>query len=193
MQLQTLNSVVTYTQSHSKCLTTPGLGVCAVMMTQRLFGGWLSALLPREVAGNNLETMNHWIRTLTDRMVSMIWPNWHFTKLATGSGLKSSAQVQRLSFKMGSSIAFSSIHTNSVAFQRNKCLPTGDYLKIITSYQMSSCQSNIHLGDNEWPIFRESGGFRTDGSSKFSTLSFILKAKININRKHGYLCIRYMQ
>lgn len=64
--------------------------------------------LPRDVAGDNLGTINHWIRTMTDRMVSMIWPNWHFTKLATGSGLKSSTQAQRLSFKMGSGTAFSS-------------------------------------------------------------------------------------
>lgn len=128
MQLHTLHNAVPYTQSHSKCLTTPGSGVCAVMMTQGLFGGWLSALLPREVAGNNLGTMNHWIRTMTDRMVSMIWPNWHFTKLATGSELKSSAQAQSLSFKMGSSTAFSSsfskkqVSSNWRLFKNNKPL-----------------------------------------------------------------------
>lgn len=121
---------------------------------------WISALLPHDVAGNNSGTMNCWIKPLTGRMVSMIWPNWHFTKLATGSELKSSSQTQRLSSRDGLSTAFSSVHTKSVAFQRDTCPPTGDYLKIITllSVVFMSIKYPLLGIINDWSL---SGGFST--------------------------------
>lgn len=87
-------------------------------------------------------TMSRQIRTLANRMGSVIWPNWPDWQLA--QNLNPQLKISHYPLEMGFRGCFFSVHSKSVAFQINKS-PTGGYWEVPTFLSfIASCQSNFH-------------------------------------------------
>lgn len=117
---------------------------------------------------------------------SMIWPNWHLGKLATG--LYPQLKSKDYPLGMCPRDSFFSVHTKSVAVQRTK------WRLLKNSNIPASCPLVNHisiLGNDEWLIF----GINQQHMDPvtFPIFYFILKAKININRKLGHLYFWHTQ